>query len=157
MDVHFLRFVAPVIVVFALSGCTTTSTTTAVGPATVTTDAVTGELSGPLGGVGVGAGAATLSVPSDSEPQFGRWTLARAGDAVCSVELGGPNAVGDNRARTRNCKSVELARIALWMPQPDGGLVLYDFERRAVVTLRKVDDDLFEGRLWDGVKVTLWR
>jgi hypothetical protein len=86
---------------------------------------------------------------------LGSWTLARSGDRVCTVELGSRNAAGEYTAKTRNCGSVELARIAFWKPLT-GGLVLFDFERRPVVIFRTAGADLYEGEI-AAVKVTLWR
>ena len=87
---------------------------------------------------------------------FGPWTLARSGTPGCTVDLGSPNAVGEFTARTRRCTTVDLARIAIWTPV-DQGLVLYDFERRPVVALAPAGLGLYEGQLWDGTRVTLFR
>lgn len=154
-----LRAVLLAPVLAALCGCASGGGTAEVDGTTVTATTSSAGLAGPLGGVGVGVGTVELApapAPDPAAGLFGPWTLARAGDRVCMVDLGSRNAVGDHTAKTRRCTSVELARIALWTPTPDG-LVLYDFERRPVVTLVAQPTGVYEGAMVDGTRLTLWR
>jgi hypothetical protein len=143
-----------------LAGCASSSGTAEVGGATVSASSTAAGVSGPLGGVTAGVGTVSVTVPSPEEQAaqalFGPWTLARSGDRVCTVDLGSRNAVGDYTAKTRSCSSVELARIALW-ELAAGGLVLFDFERRPVVTLKPTGPGAYEGAMADGGRLTLWR
>lgn len=161
------RFVPVLLLVAGLAGCGTSSDTVTVGGATVAADTAGAGLSSPLGGIGGGVGVATVTpvVPPPTalrvvdpavQRLYGPWTLARAGDRVCTVDLGSPNAAGVFVAKTRNCMSVELARIARWERVPEG-ILLYDFEQRPVVRFAARGPDLFEGALFDGTVVTLWR
>jgi hypothetical protein len=162
-----MRFLAPVIAGCLLAGCgssgTTTTASTEVGGATVTAETASGDLTGPVGSIGGSVGVVTVTpaepppAPDPAQALFGAWTLARAGDRVCTVDLGSLNAVGDYTAKTRRCTSVELARIALWQPTGTDGILLYDFERRPVVAFRRTGPDLYEGVLAGGPRVTLWR
>ncbi len=86
----------------------------------------------------------------------GPWTLARDGDRVCTVSLAPRGPTGDLTARTERCTSVELARIAYWAPA-EPGLVLYDFDRRPVVSLAPAAPGAYEGSLAGGTRLTLWR
>ncbi|HUG61993.1 MAG TPA: AprI/Inh family metalloprotease inhibitor [Methylomirabilota bacterium] len=151
---------APFLLVGALglSACASSTETATVDGVAVSTGASTAEFSAPGASIGGGVGFVTLSSPAP-EPApavLGPWTMARAGDPVCTVDLGSRNAAGDFTAKTRRCTSVELARIAFWTPTPDG-LVLYDFDRRPVVSFRRSGPDLFEGVVTEGSRVTLWR
>jgi hypothetical protein len=131
----------------------------------VTSETATGSLGVPGAVIGGGVGLVTIApapvaltppAPGPEQPLLGPWTLARSGDRGCTIDLGSRNAAGDLPARTRGCATVDLARIALWAPTPDG-LILYDFERRPAATLRQGGPFLFEGTLADGRPVTLWR
>jgi hypothetical protein len=135
------------------------------GGVAVSSETATGSLGVPGAVIGGGIGVVTIApapaalappAPGPEQPLLGPWTLARSGDRGCSIDLGSRNAAGDLPARTRGCATVDLARIALWAPTPDG-LVLYDFERRPAATLRQSGPFLFEGALADGRPVTLWR
>lgn len=143
-----------------LAGCSSSSNTAEVAGATVTANATTASVGGPVGGIsaGVGSVAVALPAPEDLAAQslFGPWTLARSGDRVCTVDLGSRNAIGDFTAKTRRCSSVELARIALWKPADDG-VILFDFERRPVVALKPTGPGAYEGALADGLRLTMWR
>lgn len=156
---------APLLLAAALAqtACSSSSETTTVGGTTVSTQSGDVGVGGSLGGISAGIGTATITAgpPPTAEdrrvqPLLGSWTLARAGDRVCTVDLGSRGASGDYTAKTRRCASVELARIAFWQPLPDG-IALIDFERRPVVTLRSTAPGIFEGPLGDGVRLTLWR
>lgn len=139
------------------AGCSSGSGTATVGDTTVSAAASGGSLSAPGLSVGGGVGVVTIETAEDpAQGLYGPWTLARSGDRVCTIDLGSKNAAGDYTAKTRRCASVDLARIAIWTPTPDG-LVLYDFERRPVVAFRQSAPDLFEGLLAGEIRVTLWR
>jgi hypothetical protein len=151
----------------ALAGGCSTSVDTASGT-DGTVDVTSQTTSGSIGvpGLSVGGGVGTVSIvpatappatpPGPEQAYLGPWTLARSGDRSCAIDLGSRNAGGELTARTRGCGTVELARIALWNPQPDG-LILYDFEGKPVANLSRRGPALYEGALADGRPITLWR
>ena len=153
------RFVL-LLTVLGAAGCSSGGETASVEAPGVSASAGGAGVSGPLGGVGVGVVTATVAPPSPEETAASAlldpWTLARSGDRVCSVDLGSRNAAGERGARTRNCMSVELARIAFWTVAGQR-VVLYDFERRPVVALDATGPGAYEGAMADGTRLTLWR
>jgi hypothetical protein len=133
-----------------MAGCASTPGTP------VTAGASTAVTSAPTEAAGAAATVDIASrMPDPAQAWFGPWTLARSGDRVCTVVLGARNAAGDYVARTRACVTVDLARIAFWVPTGEG-IRLYDFERRPVVEFRRAGTALYEGLLGEA-RVTLWR
>jgi hypothetical protein len=147
------------------AGCSTSVDTVSSTGGAVDVEArtATGTLGVPGAAISGGVGTFTIQPvavappePGPEQPYLGPWTMARSGERSCAIDLGSRNASGELTARTRGCASVELARVALWNPSPDG-VILYDFERKPVATLTRRGPALYEGPLADGRTVTLWR
>lgn len=138
--------------------------TAAIGAVDGGQPAATVGVSGASGGVAlgpatasVGVGSATLVTPSVPPPQLvGVWRLAPSGDRSCTVDLGPANRIGETPARTRGCGDVALSRVALWSGSADA-IVLYDLNRSALVSLRQESPGLYQGQLFDGRTITVWR
>ena len=142
-----------------LAGCGTMRTSATAPGVTAEAETAGVGASGPLGSIGAGVASFAVSIDPDerlAQPFIGPWTLVRSGDRVCEVDLGSRNAAGRFAAKTRRCMSIDLARIATWQPM-ENGVVLYDFEDRAVVTLAQGPGGAYEGPLNDGTRLTLWR